>query len=89
MLVSAPSEPSWYGGSLVGRGAVLKDQMTQQLVSMKSGARVPQRLRPNQRMELAAMFSNGSVMLFANDLAVRAGRRVRPPAWRRSSCAIR
>ena len=35
------------------------------------------------------MCSNGSVVLFANEPAVIAGRRLRPPAWRRSSCAIR
>jgi hypothetical protein len=40
-------------------------------------------------MELPAAFPNGSVMLLAKDPAVIARRTVRPPAKRRSSCAIR
>lgn len=42
---------------------------------------------PNQRMELAARSSHGSVVYGASGPAVRAVRRVRLPAWRRISRA--
>jgi len=51
VLVSAPRGSPWQGAFPAGRNAVLQDQGAQVLVSMKSGARIPQRLRPNKRME--------------------------------------
>ena len=89
MLVPAPSGSPRQGASPAGRGAVLQDQGTQPQMRLRCAAQTPQRLRPNQRMELPAPCLSGSVMLCASEPAVTPRCPMRRPVRRRSSFALR